>query len=149
MGEIREQCAQSAADPEVIISSSLKSPNTNKTPRFALIPHKANYVLPVTYNSNPKGGALDVCDDELDNEEITFQFSVMVPVATDISRFDADIYFAYTQLSLWQAYNSEVSLTFRETNYEPEIFITAKNDLALLGFTDTHNSFGLLHQSNG
>jgi len=150
VGEIRQQCGQQ--QPNTLASDkslSAASTQTNRAHRLLLTPHKANYLLPLTYNSNPRGGAFDVRDDELDHEEIKYQFSVKVPIATGISDFDADIYFAYTQLSLWQAYNTEVSSPFRETNYEPEFFITAENDQPLLGFTNISNSFGLVHQSNG
>jgi len=148
VGDIRRQCDLSnELKAQDVIPT--ESPKTNKAHQFWLTPHKSNYLLPLTYNSNPKGGALDVREDELDHEEIKYQFSVKVPVVTDISRFDADIYFAYTQLSLWQAYNTEVSSPFRETNYAPEFFITTENNLQLLGFTNTRNIFGLIHQSNG
>jgi len=60
-----------------------------------------------------------------------------------------DIYGAYTNRSFWQVYNSKESAPFRETNHEPELWAQFHPGWELFGFTNTWNSFGVVHQSNG
>ncbi len=60
-----------------------------------------------------------------------------------------DIYVAYTNLSFWQAYNSDFSRPFRETNHEPEIFLSFKNNWKFWGVTNNLINVGIVHQSNG
>src|SRR5699024_1329904 len=58
---------------------------------------------------------------------------------------------SYTQKSFWQSINSAQSSPFRETNYEPQVFI-AKMVNYPLGKGDWQFKsieFGLNHQSNG
>jgi phospholipase A1 len=59
------------------------------------------------------------------------------------------LWFAYTQLSFWQAYNKELSSAFRETNYEPELGVSFDTDFSVLGWRHRILSFGFAHQSNG
>jgi len=108
VGEIRQRCDRQQPGTLHLNNHSLQYQfKLTKLSDF-FWHHKANYLLSLTYSSNPRGGTLDGRDDELDNVEIKYLFSIKVPIVTDISVFDADI-FSYTQLSLWQAYNSEVS----------------------------------------
>jgi phospholipase A1 len=59
------------------------------------------------------------------------------------------LWFAYTQLSLWQAYSSDMSHPFRETNYEPEIFGSFRPGVKVGGMQWNLLNFGFNHQSNG
>ena len=148
-GEIKSKCqkaTQFTSKPQTT-EPELSSKEKNK--RFTLTSYKANYVLPVTYNWDQDGRTMDARGEELDNEEVKFQLSFKVPIYKDLPILNADVYFGYTQLSLWQAYNRDVSSPFRETNYEPEIFIAAENNFDVLGFTNIQNSLGFTHQSNG
>jgi phospholipase A1 len=115
---------------------------------FNLIAHRENYILPVSYNSNPNGDPFGVSDSRVDNAEVKFQFSFKFPVWRNIIG-DADLWAAYTNLSFWQAYNESHSSPFRDTNHEPEIFLSKGNDLEIFGFTNTVNRIGAVHQSNG
>lgn len=118
--------------------------------------YRPNYLLPVAYNDNPNRNLpederIDIpfLGDALDNVEMKFQISFEVPVWTQILRQPLDIYFAYTQLAFFQAYNSEYSSPFRETNYEPEIGLNWQPDLDILGWT-IHSLRAIAnHQSNG
>jgi len=120
---------------------------------FVLTPHKPNYFIPVSYNPSPyaepyqnlPGGE----DYSLDDVEIKFQLSLKVPLAVGMFGDRANLYAAYTNTSWWQAYNSESSAPFRETNHEPELFMNFLNDWKVLGFTNRINGLGLVHQSNG
>jgi phospholipase A1 len=65
----------------------------------------------------------------------------------DIFNKNIDLYGAYTQMSLWQIYNN--SSPFRETNYEPELFLKFDTDFNVLGLRNRLFLFGFDHQSNG
>jgi phospholipase A1/A2 len=96
---------------------------------FGILPYRPNYVLPVAYNSNPNPNLEEQATVDLplfsegafDNVEIKFQLSFEVPLWTNIANRPLDLYFAYSQLAFFQAYNREYSSPFRETNYEPEV----------------------------
>lgn len=120
---------------------------------FTLIPHKPSYILPITYNDKIK--SLDTYgDDRVDNDlqqiEVEFQFSLKVPIISANDTRPFALFAAYTQRSIWQAYNFEKSSPFRETNYEPELFATWYTDSELFsGWKLSTASLGFVHQSNG
>jgi len=116
---------------------------------FVIIPHKPNYLLPYSYNFTPNGAPFDASKGDIDNTEVKFQFSFKLPVVRGLFNHNGDLFFAYTNLSFWQAYNKDVSSPFRETNHEPELFLAFDNDWRLFGLTNTGNSLGIVHQSNG
>ena len=62
---------------------------------------------------------------------------------------DDQLYFGYTQLSLWQAYNSELSAPFRENNYQPELLWHINLSEPVFHGRLSHIVLGLNHQSNG
>ncbi|MCD6527880.1 MAG: phospholipase A [Desulfuromonas sp.] len=115
---------------------------------FAIVPHRRNYLLPITYNSHVNSQPFEIGDDDIDCYEVKFQFSFKVPVWQNIFR-GADLWAAYTNLSFWQAYNHPFSSPFRETNHEPELFLRLKNDWQLLGLKNSLILLGATHQSNG
>jgi phospholipase A1 len=118
--------------------------------RFALRPHRSNYIMPLAYNRFPNRepdhtGEVDTVKDA----EVAFQLSMKVKLWQDILGQDMDLWFGYTQRSFWQLYNSEESSPFRETNYEPEVLLNYRTDLDLFGVRLRTLTFGLNHQSNG
>ncbi|PSJ44986.1 phospholipase A [Zobellella taiwanensis] len=118
---------------------------------FKLLAHKRNYLLPLTYNASlnqDRWQALQPNADQ-DKKEVKFQFSIKLGLVDNLFGDNGDLYFGYTQQSLWQAYNQDASSPFRETNYQPEFFIEFENDTRLLGWTNISNTFGVEHQSNG
>lgn len=119
--------------------------------RFAIIPHKPNYLLPVTFNNTPNQDSLENSNDErqVDNIEVKFQVSFKTPFWEQPFGDDSALFFAYTGQSYWQAYNSDVSSPFRETNHEPEIFAAWATDWELGGWQVPYFSAGISHQSNG
>jgi phospholipase A1 len=137
-----------AAQEESLVQQRRESEEELSCNPFNLIAHRENYVLPVSYNSNPNGDPFGVSDSRVDNAEVKFQFSFKFPVWRNIIG-DADLWAAYTNLSFWQAYNESHSSPFRDTNHEPEIFLSKGNDLEIFGFTNTVNRIGAVHQSNG
>jgi len=119
---------------------------------YAITTHKRNYWFPLTYNVTPNEGVFrDVSDDsDADRAEMKFQFSVKFNLVEDLfGDVGGDLHFGYTQRSWWQAYNADASSPFRETNYEPEVFIDFDNSTSLLGWTNIHNRLSFNHQSNG
>ena len=105
---------------------------------FDLYPYKENYLLPFSYDLKKR--------EDRQQTEAKFQISVKKPITYDLLGLNETINFGYTQKSLWQIYND--SSPFRETNYQPEIFM-------LIPFNDKEYRYlkaykmGYLHESNG
>jgi len=116
---------------------------------FVITPHKPNYFLPIHYQSDVESNDLLASDDALDNIEFTFQLSVKFPVASHVLGSDSRLWMAYTQKAFWQAYNSDISAPFRETNHEPEIFVTKNLKQGSMSLIPTYVAFGFNHNSNG
>ena len=76
--------------------------------------YKFNYLLPVTYAKN-------VPNDERKSVETKFQISLAKPLFYDLFGLRESLVAAYTQTSWWQI--TRTSAPFRETNYQPEIFL--------------------------
>lgn len=123
--------------------------------RRALIPHLRNYLLPATYATDPNEAPIPTAftalypDEELDKVEMKFQLSLKYQFAKSAFMRNDSLHVGLTTLSFWQAYNSDVSAPFRETNYEPEVFWTAPVDFSPLGIDASEISVGFSHQSNG
>ncbi len=102
--------------------------------------HKEMYVMPVSW-------ANEYHDKET---EAVFQISMKQKL------FKSNFYFAYTQKSFWQAYNTEESSPFRETNYNPEVFYRfVPGYFSSWGLGDSYfirhlgADLGFEHESNG
>ncbi|HUV64439.1 MAG TPA: phospholipase A [Sedimentisphaerales bacterium] len=93
--------------------------------------HKEMFMLPVTW-SNEYNGRMT---------ETVFQVSAKHRL------FNTRLYFAYTQISFWQAYDHNNSAPFRETNYNPELFYRT----SLFNFRPEYigADIGFEHESNG
>lgn len=100
--------------------------------------HNANYFLPASYRQD--GSYADTNGHIAKNLEAEFQFSL---------RFDIyEIYtFAYTQKSFWQFYTE--SAFFRESNYNPEFFVTLSTAELSDDIFLKRIRFGVAHESNG
>jgi len=85
--------------------------------------YKFNYLLPVTY-------AKTVPDDGRKSVETKFQISLAKPLFYE-----------------WQI--TKTSAPFRETNYQPEIFLNFASPKYLEQIGVKNLKFGLLHESNG
>jgi phospholipase A1 len=116
--------------------------------------HDPNYVLFGRYttdvNTEPYQPLFDAFAEEGDfeNVEAKFQLSLKGRLATtDDHRWG--LWFAYTQLSLWQVYSPDLSSPFRETNFEPEIFGSFRPGIDVGGMQWNLLNFGYNHQSNG
>lgn len=137
----------SAAPPKAkALNKRIDEEKQGNSNAFLIRAYKPNYFLPVTYTTNRLDNPVyDFKPQQIESKfQLSFQFNWWDhPLGTD-SRF----YFAYTQLSLWQTYNTK-SAPFRETDYEPEagLDVTINQDLMGLNFRKLRASF--IHQSNG
>jgi len=138
----------SAAAPDAIDSRHRNEAKQLDNP-FGLTAHRTNYILPITYNSNinREPFATAFPDIGMDDIEAKFQISFKARLWDISERFD--LWAAYTQESWWQLYNEDESAPFRETNYQPELFLAYDADVELLGFRLSTLTLGLNHQSNG
>ncbi|UCG38984.1 MAG: phospholipase A [bacterium] len=116
---------------------------------FLLLPHRPNFILPAAYSPNPNAEVLGLAPDDLDHVEIIFQVSLKLMISEGFAGTSGDLYAAYTNQSWWQAYNTERSSPFRETNHEPELFLLFNRHRRIPGFTRSWMAAGLSHQSNG
>ena len=136
----------------------------NRRNSFVLRPYRMNYLLPVAYNSSPNDEANLEYDPaaKTQHNEAKFQISFKAKVWEDVLQdplqgvYDKikvvkgmDVWFAYTQLSFWQIYNTAFSAPFRDLNYEPELLVNFRTDYEVLGFKGRFINVGFNHQSNG
>jgi len=125
---------------------------------FELRTFNPNFILPVHHSSNintqpssPSRGAATPLESSKPNE-VKLQLSLRTKLLEDFL-LDGDLWVAYSQTSLWQAWNSEDSSPFRSTNYKPEVFyiLPWKDKWDFLP-GDAQVRFakaGLAHESNG
>ena len=169
IADIRNRCRSSepmvaaesqteAGDAEVaeesVVEERLAIDRESVARPFTLMAHKPNYFLFGVWNAegwNPDlfREQFDEPDYENDDIEAQFQISLKVPLAIGLFNDHMDIYGAYTNRSFWQVYNGDWSRPFRETNHEPELWAQFKNDWTFGGITNSVNSVGIVHQSNG
>ncbi len=62
---------------------------------------------------------------------------------------NVDLWFGYTQIAYWQLYNDDISSPFRETNYQPEVYLSVLTNYEFFGMTGRSINLGIVHQSNG
>jgi len=158
VAELRERCRKSSEtdtpaqtvkpEPTYIEKRVRKEAESNDNP-FAITAHKQNYVLPFAYNSSTNSDPYSLDWDSLKETEIKFQISLKYKLFDNLIKDNGDFYLAYTSLSLWQAYNKGLSSPFRETNYEPEVWLQFETDWELWGVHNRMISIGASHQSNG
>ena len=133
-------------------NNSIKSYDNNETDKtikqiiysaFDIEPYRMNYLLPITYDD--KNHEQHDGHKYRKNVETKFQISFKKSLVENIFGLNDKLYLAYTQTSWWQT--SAPSSPFRETNYEPEIFL----DIPYANSQSPLKSYriGLVHQSNG
>lgn len=107
------------------------------TKSFDISPYHMNYLLPFTYDAS--------AGNDRRKSETKFQVSFQKPLAENFFGFNEIFMAGYTQTSWWQT--SAESAPFRETNYQPEIFMIMPHfdkDSIIKAY-----QVGLLHESNG
>lgn len=138
-------------EQETAVENRIQEEQKSQQLPFSILAHKPNYLLPFSYNDKIKQNDAYKDGDSMQKLEIEFQISFKMPLAQNIAGSDFSAYFAYTQVSFWQAYNFNNSSPFRETNYEPELFVQwdGNVDLGDSGWKLQAATFGFTHQSNG
>ena len=140
--------APAAPTPLPALTRRLENQQAAEHNRFAIVPYKPNYILPLTYTpnrlDNPAYGFRP------EHSEVKFQISLQFDMLSGLLGRGTDLYAAYSQLSFWQAYNGAASSPFRETNYEPELGVGYRpQDLRIFGLDIPLLRLGFVHQSNG
>jgi len=117
---------------------------------YVLAPHRQNYFLVINYNSDPNREIYkNTGQDAPKNYEAKFQISFKVRTWKKMFGDNGDLFIAYTQRSVWQLYDQALSSPFRDTNFEPEVFVKFNTDFKLGGLKNRVITIGLNHQSNG
>lgn len=160
IGDLRLECQKDLQDGKYaaqaketeVVSERMRQDKEHVLQPFTLMSHKPNYILlgaynATGYNAEPYQEADNDPSLDVDDTEAQFQVSIKTPLAINILN-TIDIYAAYTNHSFWQVYNDR-SAPFRETNHEPEGWVQFTPEWEFLGFRNTANIFGIVHQSNG
>jgi phospholipase A1 len=87
--------------------------------------------------------------DNARKDEVKFQLSLAFPLWRGILGPNSVLGASYTQKSWWQLSNSKESAPFRETNYEPQLFLGFATDYEFAGWTLRDVEMGFNHDSNG
>ena len=126
---------------------------------FIVRTYQPNFVLPAHWTSSvnlapstpTRGTAPSALRYKSVNAKI--QISLRTKVVEGLLLPQADLWFAYTQRSLWQFWDTQQSSPFRSTDYQPEAIyvIPTPRPLAPLwaGWHWRMTQLGLMHQSNG
>lgn len=122
---------------------------TYDTP-FVLYPYETNYIL-YTDSSDINKEAISTYNwsKNARKDEVKYQLSLAFPLWRGIAGDNSLLSASYTQRSWWQLSNTGESSPFRETDYEPQIFLGWATDYAVGGWTLRDVEVGLNHQSNG
>ncbi len=148
VGELRRQCEQQVQQGTDIERRYLKELSIRDN-RFAITAHRPNYLLLAAHDTRGINSAgLDPGTGK--DTESRFQVSLKFPVLENLlGRQGLDIYAAYTNRSFWQLYDQDNSAPFRETNHEPELWLSMNTDWQYRGFRNRALRLGFSHQSNG
>jgi phospholipase A1 len=114
----------------------------NKEHILRLLPHRANYLYPIAYDTYTHS-------DNRTKSEAKFQLSFKLPLYHNLFNTGANLYAAYTQTSFFQVFNVEDSKPFREVNHTPEIFVDWNLHKDIYGWDLQKIRISATHQSNG
>lgn len=156
--------AQPPDRPETLLVSTAFTKAWELTPEakrgtFVVRTYLPNFILPLhttsSINRTPGSPTRGVTTGRPDYRplEAKMQVSLRAKVAEGLVLPDADLWFAFTQRSLWQVWNRQESSPFRSTDYQPEAIyvIPVPPRLGALpgGWNWRMAQLGIAHQSNG
>ena len=131
-------------DDNNITQSTIKR---HLTSSYNLSAYESNYFLPISYRAEGDYADNANLGHEALQAETEFQISIKYDIASNVFGLGEVYSGAYTQKSFWQLYAG--SAYFRESNYNPELFVVLPIVL------DAHINglkalqLGFAHQSNG
>ncbi|MFT5397955.1 MAG: phospholipase A1 [Planctomycetota bacterium] len=145
--ELRLVCENS--QPDLVQSRALMERSAVSNP-FVLLPHRPNYLIPISISDVDDR----VYQDQLGNTgfddiEAQFQISIKYLAVQDFLSKEASLSLAFTTVSWWQSYNSNISAPFRETVYEPEMIWSFQKPWKIFDVPIEYSYLSLNHQSNG
>ena len=131
----------------------------DKRGTFVVRTYQPNFLLPAHYSSNinkapsspthPDGGTFP----QYRQMEAELQLSLRAKVLENVLLPNADLWFAYTQQSIWQMWNGQDSAPFRSSDYQPEgmyvVPIPDKTGDLGGGWRWRMVVAGIAHESNG
>lgn len=117
---------------------------------FTLYPYDTNYLIYTnTSDMNKEAISSYSWSENARKDEVKFQLSPGVSaVARDFRPELRAWWFLYPE-TRWQLSNSEESAPFRETNYEPQLFLGFATDYRVAGWSLRDVEMGYNHDSNG
>lgn len=135
------------------LSRRLILEKTQSNNPFAFLPHRPNYFIFSNNLGSANEDPFDAADPNRNYDfqpwESKFQISLKLPVVRGLFDGRADAFIAYTNRSFWQMFNRDSSAAFRDSNHEPEAWLSFANDTELFGFKNSLINVGINHQSNG
>ena len=167
VGEIRQACESQVAVEEAVLSGQSSKKATVyeqdaiqaryaeeagvEERAFAITPYRPNYILWTQMDEANQAPFQEPTglEDPVEDREMQFQVSIKAPVWRNMFGSTVDTYVAYTSRSYWQLFNDDLSAPFRETNYEPEIYLRDLTSYDFLGVRLDGWGLGINHQSNG
>lgn len=151
--------SSSAEKVDSVMNKAWELTPENKRGAFVLRTYQPNFLLPVHYSSNINRSphsptqAAGASHSEYSSVEAKLQISLRAKVVENLLLPGADLWFAYTQRSLWQIWDQQDSSPFRSTDYQPEAIyiIPVPADIGDLPLDWKLRlvQFGFAHQSNG
>ncbi len=131
----------------------------DKRGTFTVRTYQPNFLLPAHYttrvNRLPSSPTHAAIADNRDyrQTDAKLQISLRAKIAENLLLPGADLWFAYTQRSLWQVWDGKDSSPFRSTDYQPEAIyivpLSAETGALPLGWSARMLQLGIAHQSNG
>jgi len=142
--------AADASDNRTINIDRIKNDNSKESMQkwlngdFALETYKVNYILPYGYSDHDYGSIGPL---KYDNIEAELQVSLKLKVGKNLCGLHESYYVSYSHQSFWQIYIK--SSPFRETNYNPEAFVTIPINDTSSPFKLRSLKLAIAHKSNG
>ncbi len=116
---------------------------------FLITAHQPNYLLWSTFDPNQAPFQNFTPPPVAEDTEMVFQISIKAPIWQNVLGSNIGAYVAYTTKSYWQLFTDDFSAPFRETNYQPEIFLRSYSKHEILGIDVVGWDLGFNHESNG
>jgi len=142
-----------------VMSKAWELGAADKRGTFVVRTYLPNFLLPVHYttsiNRSPSSPtqAAGAGNPGYRSVEAKLQISLRAKIAEDLFLPGADLWFAYTQKSLWQIWDQNDSAPFRSTDYQPEAIYVIPVPPAIgelpFGWNLRMLQVGFAHQSNG